>query len=54
MELILILYFDSSVTKESQRCTPGDGFKYYFHRIDKFIEVLGILYQDRYSELWLS
>lgn len=36
----------------------GEGFKYYFHRIDKFVEVvlevLGIQYQERYSELWLS
>ena len=36
----------------------GKEIKYYFHRIDKFIEtvleVLGTQYQKRYSEVWLN
>jgi transposase len=36
----------------------GDDVKYYFHRMNKFVEVvldvLGPQYQNRYSELWLS
>ena len=36
----------------------GKEIKYYFHRMDKFIEtvleVLGAQYQKRYSEVWLN
>ena len=40
------------------KITTNSEVKYYFHRMDKFIEtvleVLGTQYQQRYSEIWLN